>query len=212
MPELIDRMYFQELSALDPREVCNRAICTYDEADRCYAVSVWDHEYRIFPDQSRIDSTSANPERLHPYFDLFIIHYLLRAKEIEPAGQWISEKDIPGGSTFFRGPHAIPTHLISTRFGNAVQGFKERCEEFKGVTLGLADAAYVFALTTRVPVAVLYWKGDDEFPPESKILYDKTIAEHLAADIIFAAAVGVCERFGTAPWWEGQALKNPVFK
>lgn len=212
MPDLIDKMYFQELSARDPEDVCRRAACTWDEADRCYAVSVWDHDYRIYPDRSRVESTGANPLRLHPYFDLFIIHYLLRAKEIEPAGQWISEKDIPGGSTFFRGPHTIPTQLISARFGNAIQGFKESCEEFQGVTLALADAAYVFALTSRIPVAVLYWQGDDDFPAEAKILYDKTIAEHLAADIIFAAAVGVCERFGAAPWWEGQAVKNPVFR
>jgi hypothetical protein len=195
MPDLIDKMYFQELSGQNPIEVCRRASCAYDETDRFYTVSVWDHEYRIYPHRFRVESTGRTPQSLHPYFDLFIIHYLLRAKEIEPAGQWISEKDVPGGSTFFRGPHAIPTHLISARFGNAIQGFKERCEQFKGISLDLADAAYVFALTSRIPVAVLYWRGDDEFPPESKILYDKTIAEHLAADIIYALAVGICERF-----------------
>ena len=63
-----------------------------------------------------------------------------------------------------------------------------------GSSLGLADAAFAFTITPRIPVAVLYWEGDDEFPAESKILYDKTIAEQLASDIIYALAVGICER------------------
>jgi hypothetical protein len=58
----------------------------------------------------------------------------------------------------------------------------------------MADAAYSFKITPRIPVAVLYWRGDDDFPPESKILYDRTITEHLASDIIYALAVGICEK------------------
>lgn len=62
----------------------------------------------------------------------------------------------------------------------------------------MADAAYRFIVTPRIPVAVLYWKGDDEFPPEAKILYDRTITEHLTSDIIFALAVEICARIGSA--------------
>jgi len=177
-------------------EVCRRALCTYDDTNEFYAVSVWDCEYRIYPRQPKIECISKNSERLHSYFELFIVHYLLKAKEIEITNQWISEKDIPGGITFFRGPHAIPTNLISAQFESNIQGFKNRCEHLNGIPLSLADAAYTFEITSRIPVAVLYWKGDDEFPTESKILYDKTIFEHLASDIIYALAVGICERLG----------------
>ena len=68
-----------------------------------------------------------------------------------------------------------------------------------GVPPDMADAAYIFKITPRIPVAVLYWEGDDEFPPESKILYDKSITEHLASDIIFALAVAICTRIGSLP-------------
>lgn len=194
--DLIDRIYFQELSEQNPMEVCKRALCTYDDTNKFFAVSVWGDEYRVYSHQFKIECISKNPQRLHPYFALFVVHYLLKAKEIEIANQWISEKDIPGGTTFFRGPHAIPTNLISAQFNGNIQGFKNRCERLKGIPLNLADAAYIFKITSRIPVAVLYWSGDDEFPAESKILYDKTIAEHLALDIIYALAVGICETLG----------------
>jgi hypothetical protein len=197
MKNLIDRIYFQELSEQNPIEVCKRSLCSYDDNDKFYTVSVWGNLYKIYPHQSLIKCVNEKKhEMLHPYFDLFIVHYLLKAKEIEPVNQWISEKDIPGGSTFFRGPHEVPTDLITAQFSCNIEGFKNRCEHYMGTPLNLADSAFVFKITPRVPVAVLYWGGDDEFPTESKILYDKTIADHLAVDIIYALAVGICERLG----------------
>jgi len=196
MPELIDSKFFQELATQDPLDVCRRAVCTFNDTEMFYSVPLWDQHYEVYPQQCRVEATGGNPEKLHPYFELFLVHYLLRAKEIEPTHQWISEKDIPGGSTFFRGPHAIPTDLIADRFNNDLSGFSARCEQLGGTHLDMADSAFIMLIAPRVPVAVLYWRGDEEFPPESRILYDETIAGHLAADIIFALASGICDRLG----------------
>ncbi len=196
MTDVIDKIHFQKLSRQDPKDVCRRALCDYDDKDGQYSVSVWGDEYKIFPDQLKINGMGDTKQPLHDYFRLFMIHYLLTAKELEISNEWISEKDIPGGTTFFRGPHEIPTHLISLRFENNMNAFKKRCEQLHGIAVNMADAAYCFKITPRIPVAVLYWTGDDDFPAESKILYDRTIAEHLAPDIIYALAVGICERLG----------------
>jgi len=196
MPDLIEKIHFQDLSEQDPKDVCRRASCKYDDMNELYKLSVWGNEYGIVPNQLKINCMGNNTQGLHDYFYLFMIHYLLKSKEIEISNEWISEKDIPGGATFFRGPHEIPTYLISHRFNNNINEFKKRCEQLHGIPLNMADAAYRFKITPRIPVAVLYWRGDDEFSAESKILYDRTIAEHLASDIIYALAVGICERIG----------------
>jgi hypothetical protein len=60
----------------------------------------------------------------------------------------------------------------------------------------MADAAYGFSITEHLPAAVLYWKGDDDFPPEAKIIFDKTIATDLPLDIVFSLAVEICRRIG----------------
>ena len=196
MTDLIDRIYFQELSERKPKDVCRRASCEYDDINDLFILSVWGNEYGIFPNQFKIKCMDNKIQSLHDYFYLFIIHYLLTSKEIEITNEWISEKDIPGGTTFFRGPHEIPTNLISFRFNNNINEFKERCEQLHGSPLNMADAAYRFKITPRIPVAVLYWRGDDDFPAESKILYDRTITEHLASDVIYALAAGICNRLG----------------
>lgn len=196
MTSIIDRVFFQELSERNPREVCRRSLCSYNDTHKSYSISLWGYPCIVRPHQFKVEHVDETSEGFHPYLSLFAVHYLLNAKEIEPAGQWISEKDLPGGATFFRGPHEIPTNLITAQFNSDLEGFNEKCEQLMGKPLSLADTAYAFEIAPRIPVAVLYWAGDDEFPAESKVLYDKTIAEHLSLDIVYALAVGICERIG----------------
>lgn len=194
--ELVDPLYFTRLSEQDPAGVCRRAGCTYDAAAGIFGLTLWGRPYAVDPRKGRIYDVGPDRAPLHPYFDLVALHYLLSAAEIPPAGQWISEKDIPGGTTFFRGPHAVPTHVIASRFDGDIQGFSLRCEQYGGTRLALADAAFSFVITPRVPAAVLFWQGDEEFPAEATLLYDVTIVRHLALDIVYALAVGVCEQLG----------------
>lgn len=189
-------MFFQELAGLNPQEVCRRALCKYEEEKKSYTLSVWGDEYEIFPHKSAIDPISGNFGGIHEYVFLFCLHYLLNVRDLGISNKWISEKDIPGGVTFFRGPHEIPTRLISKRFGNDTSEFKKKCARLHGIPLDMADAAFRFEITPRIPVAVLFWQGDDDFPPEAKLLYDKTITTHLTPDIVFALAVEICTRIG----------------
>ncbi len=191
-----ESIYFRELAEQDPEDVCRRALCEYDSIKKSYALPVWGDKYAICPYEQKIDRISENFPAPHEYLYVFIIHYLLNSKDIRLSNEWISEKDIPGGATFFRGPHEIPTSLISSRHGNDIKKFAESCEQLGGIPIEMADVAYVFRTAPRIPVAVLYWKGDDEFLPESKMLFDRSVAKHLALDIIFALAVDVCARIG----------------
>ena len=199
MTGFIDKVYFKELAEQNPEDVCQRAECSYDAQDRSYLLSVWGDQYRIFPHELKIKCMGGKIKSFDDYFHLIAVHYLLNSKEIKASNEWISEKEIPGGTTFFRGPHEIPTRLISNLFKNDINGFKLRCEELNGTFLDMADAAYRFEITSRIPVAVLYWEGDDEFPAESKILYDKSITDFLASDIVYALGVGICEKLGDSP-------------
>jgi hypothetical protein len=190
----IDGGLFVELAALFPSEVCKRAACRYDAARMSYILAAWGDVYAITPDECRIECLYMEDTGPHEYFSVFLIHHLLKVRETGSVHEWISEKDIPGGATFFRGPHEIPTREIANRYGNDVDAFRKRCEHLGGQLLSMADAAYSFQVTPRTPVAVLYWQGDDDFPPEAKILFDRSLAGYLAADAIYALAVDTCAR------------------
>lgn len=196
MTTYVDYNYFKELALAIPSDICRNERCSFDPVGKSYALEIWGDEYIIDLMQNKIERSSKAIPPPHAYFYLFVIYYLLLRQDIKLRGEWISEKDLPGGATFFRGPHLLPTSLISDRFANHLQGFCDCCKNLGGTPLALADAAFSFIITKDINVAVLYWAGDEDFPAEAKILYDRSITEFLPLDIVFALAFEVCTRLG----------------
>jgi len=194
MTKYVDSSYFKKLLDLSPEDVCKRASCRYEADTKKYVFIVWGREYAIYPETSIIEQVQDSAYQPHEYFYLFIIYYLLYVTNNAISEVWISEKDMPGGTTFFRGPHVIPTYLITEVYQNNVQLFKKSCEKLGGTIINQADAAFVFNITPKIPIAVLYWEGDEDFPPEAKLLFDKSITLHLTLDIIFSLAIEICTR------------------
>ena len=194
MTSLIDKSYFRELAKSDPENVCRRALCQYENDTHSYLLSVWGEDYLVNPSGFIIKRLGLRSADIDDLMGLFIIYYLLKCKNVEIENDWISEKDMPGGVTFFRGPHAIPTELISNKFSGMIGEFNQCCQLLDGHPLEMADSACSFSITSRIPVAVLLWDGDDDFPAEAKILFDRTITEHLTLDIVYSLAVVVCQR------------------
>ena len=51
------------------------------------------------------------------------------------------------------------------------------------------DASVKIFPFPRVPVVLLIWKHDEEFPARADILFDSTCSEHLPTDIIWSTAI-----------------------
>ncbi len=192
MTEQIDKTNFSYLKSCDPEEVVSRTGCKFDKTHDQYFVNIWGHKYCVDLKNYEVCPEEAGLKTYHGYLYLFILYYLMKSKNIFPSGVWVSEKDILGGAAFFRGPHTIPVDLITGRFKDDTGLFQKKCEKFKGLPIDLADAAFLFNITPTIPVAVLYWQGDEDFPSEAKLLFDRTIEQHLPLDIIYALAVEIC--------------------
>lgn len=196
MTTYIDSSHFHRLATAVPEEICRNGRCCYDPISGRYSLHIWGEEYIVDCVGQKIERSGSIQPHPHEFFYLFVIYYLLSAQDGRVAGEWISEKDLPGGATFFRGPHLIPTELISDRFGNDLDGFKQCCEKLGGRAIDLGDAAFRFDIAQDIPVAVIYWQGDEDFPAEAGLLYDRSIIKLLPLDIVFALAVAVCSRIG----------------
>jgi len=196
MSEQIDKTIFSDLKSCDPEDVVSRTSCDFDETCNQYFVDIWAQKYCVDLNKCEVRPEGPGLKTYHGFLYLFILYYLMKSRDIKPSGEWVSQKDIPGGTAFFRGPHTIPVDLITGRFGDDIDLFKKECEKLQGIPIELADAAFLFQITPSIPVAVLYWQGDEDFSSEAKLLFDRTIEQHLPLDIIFALSVEVCHALG----------------
>ena len=194
----IDPLYWEKLSQLHPTDICNRTEALYNPTKEGFLLPVYNLRYLILPKARKILRMGWNDqtveEELHPFFYLMVLVYLIEAKEIKPTHTWVSEKDLKGGSTFFRGPHGLGVGELEDRYGRNPDAFLEAGRRLGGGEILLGDKGFALEVFPKVPLAYILWKGDEEFPPRISVLFDSTIESHLPLDVIWCMVAETSRR------------------
>jgi len=186
MAELHDHLW-DTLLAQEPADVARRALVRLNDGGS-YEIDVLDETYRIDPHArniSRIQSSASGEPNLS--ICLSSVVYLASAQDVPLTGEWVSPRELPGGLQFFSGPHDLPVGGLIDRFGTDREAFESAAQRLGGRPEQYADAAYSFRVLPRLPVAVLLWVEDDEFPARVSLLVDRTAHRHLPLDALLAA-------------------------
>jgi hypothetical protein len=184
-----DSFHWERLSQLHPTDVCNRTEAIYNPSKEGFVLPVYNLRYLILPTEKKILRMEPNDkpveEDLHPFFVLMVLVYLVEAQDLKPTHTWISEKDLKGGSTFFRGPHRLQIEELEARFGKKPAAFLRAGRKLGGSEILYGDKGFALDIFPKVPLAYVLWKGDEEFPSRMGILFDSTIQSHLPLDVIW---------------------------
>lgn len=190
-------LYWETLAKSPPDEVCRRTAALYDENRRGYILPILHQPYTILPNDQRIlvrRSEVLEEENFRDNFYLLVLLYLLNAKGGKPEGNWISEKELKGGTTFFRGPHALPVGEIEGVFGKDAEGFIRAGLRLGGVEIPFGDKALALQVFPKVPLAYVLWLEDQEFPARITVLFDATIQRHFSLDGVWCLVAEVSRR------------------
>jgi len=150
--------------------------------------------YRVDPEAERIDALESPVEILSDAFQILLLSYLVAPHGGPLSGEAISEKELPGGATFFRGPHALPVQEVVARYGTDAAGFAARARFLGGEPLDHGDSAMRFRPFPSIPMTYILWQADDEFGASMSALFDQSITRWFALDAIFIMAGEVSRR------------------
>lgn len=197
-----DPFYWEKLSKLHPTDVCNRTEAVYNPTKEGFVLPVYNLRYLILPKIKKILRVEWNDqpveEQLPPFFYLMVLAYLTETKEINPTHTWISEKDLKGGSTFFRGPHRLEVEELINLFGKDPEAFLKTGKKLGGSEILYGDRGFALEVFPKVPLAYILWRGDAEFPPKISVLFDSTIESHFPLDIIWCMVAETSRRLTLA--------------
>jgi hypothetical protein len=132
-------------------------------------------EYKIsYPDF--VFEELNDPQQEVPLQQQILVLHYLQAKEQRPLqGKWVSFREIPGAS-FYIGPYMKRnTEPLKKVFGYDPQGFSKAAAKLEMKPVKVGDVGGELEILPGVPVQIVLWQGDDEFPPEASILYDESI-------------------------------------
>jgi hypothetical protein len=134
---------------------------------------------------------------------ILLLHYLhgaLSSNGAEPTGEWISFQEVPDGRFYLDAFHRRAKNPLVQAFGeNPERMVKLASQAFESQPFDQGDASVLVRALPRITVALILWKGDEEFPPEGNILFDRNIIEILSAeDIAWLAGMVVYPLIGMA--------------
>jgi hypothetical protein len=122
----------------------------------------------------------------------FLLHYLIGAcssRCAEISGEWVSYQDIPDGRFYMDAFIKRAKDPLIKTFGFMAEKMVEIASKaYNAESLDLGDRSVKVNALPLVPVALLIWEGDEEFPPDGNLLFDKTISGILSAEDIAALA------------------------
>ena len=188
-----EKQCWETLAKLNPEEVCKSAQAVYDNASSFYTLKSFGMDIHISPREEKIFSHAPGSqvilERLAYFSRLAILRYLTDAKDIPLSEELIKPVNLKGGQLFFRGTHVLPCDAIAKKYGNTVEGFFTKGAELGGERLKYGDASIRLFPLPKIPVVLILWRADDEFPARLDLLFDSTCEIQLPIDIIWSIAM-----------------------
>lgn len=181
------------LKDLPPADVCRNAMVSFDYATGIYLLRSFGMDLSVDPENKSISSEAPYADlllnRLGYFSRLSIPFYLTSAMDITFTGRLVQPVNLKGGDIFFRGTHVLPLDKLALKYGNDKAGFLKRGTDLGGMQMNYGDASVKLFPFPRLPVVIILWSEDDEFPSRTDILFDSTCEFHLALDILWSTAM-----------------------
>lgn len=148
-------------------------------------------------------SYSNSDEEVPIQQQVLTLHYLngcCSLKETKITGEWISFQDVPDGRFYISSFIKRAKDPMLKAFGENPGLMVDLAEKaYETSPLHYGDSSVIVKALPLITVALVLWEGDEEFPPEGNILFDKSIPEILSAeDIAWLAGMVVYPLIGMA--------------
>lgn len=185
---------WHKLAELDPANVCKQAKVTFDEITDTYKLKSFGYDLGIAVKDRKISEriNEYDPsllEKLNSGLCLSALWYLISAKDIPLSNKLIKPVSLPGGQIFEKGSHVLPLDDVAERYGSNPLGLIAQGERYGGEKSIYGDASIKLFPYPRVPVILVLWKGDEEFPDNVDILLDETCVFQMPLDIIWSTCL-----------------------
>ena len=171
--------------AQDIKELCRKSRSQFLEEgpERAIIINYLNRPYKIsLPD---VEITLVDGDDDIPIRDkLLILHYFVTAKGTPPENRPITFQEIPEGTIYSPTFAQRTINPLTRYFGEDPDKLLEVSRELGGEKTDFGDVAVKIPAFTSVPVTILFWKGDEELPPQGNILFDASITDYLPTEDI----------------------------
>lgn len=173
--------YCDLFRAMDPEEAAARCGVPYENG--VFTVRMLDTDYHItWPEFSISTASGAGLALGKLPFQTFLMRWLLESKRAGECSSYKTFRELPWGEVYIQPYTGRCLTRAAFTFGTRIDAFRKGAEALGGQPCSHGDASYRFDLIGGYQMEIIVWEGDDEFPPNSQILYTENFADGFSAE------------------------------
>lgn len=173
----------QQLSSKDPTTLAAHTGASFEygagkEANLVFHLLGEELQLHL-PDYEIRRRSGQPPAELH---QLLALYYFARADGAPVSGRWISFAELPDGRFYNPAFQSYTGAELGRAFGNDLPVLEGAASQLHGVAQPLGDRAFAFDVLPRLPLLLVCWTGDEDFPPACRLLFDASAPHYLPTD------------------------------
>jgi len=153
-------------------------------ADSVFEVPMLDRIYTVGYPSFEFQDISGKKAEIPIQEQVLILHYLDGVGTAQPSGNWVTYREIPEASFYFPVFIKRAVNPLKNVFGQNLTGFSTAARKLNAAEISHGDSAFEFHIFPKVPIQIILWEGDEEFPAEANMLFDESIARILSPEDI----------------------------
>lgn len=157
--------------------------CSLEDISRCsgypidgsaLVVDFIGGHYKVEYPSGKFESDPISQGELPVATQILILHYLATPTEVMDTGTLISYKELPGGCIYIQPFSNRAINPMVKIFGSKPDSLVEVATRLGGQLNALGDVGVTFRVFPRIPITLVLWRADDEFPASGNILFDSS--------------------------------------
>lgn len=177
------RLAREKLASIDDLELqCLKSGARYLDPHRV-ALDYLSQSYQITLPEAAVTLTGSS-EAIPVREKILLLHYFIQAKGTPLSGRVITYQELADGGSYYPVFFKRAVKPILDHFGSQPERLLAAAGVLSGRKASYGDVAVTINAFSRVPVTLVLWRGDAEFPPSGSVMFDSTIADYLSTDDI----------------------------
>jgi hypothetical protein len=174
----------------DPRNLATYTAALFNDigaGSGKFRFQLWGREVVLtYPAYEVLDAQSK--KNLSVFDQTMVLYYFSTCDGTPMAASWIAFSELSDGRFYNQAFQGYTGRELAKAFNNDLDAFEQTArlaggeKRFPMAGAPLGDAAFAYQALPRVPLLVVYWLGDEDFPPNSQILFDAAVNHHMPTD------------------------------
>ncbi len=198
-----ETVLWEQLETKNSTTVCTRAGAGYDPKNSSYTLSCFGEKMRAGLNEKTVGPGPGNDTEIgdrlltvhREHFIQALLAYLTYAEGNVITGELIGPRDLSGGQIYRQGAHKLPLDRLAMKYRQDEWHVKARVEQLEGYVLDYGDYSFRLFPFPKLPVTVVLWKDDDEFPSRADLFFDTSCRGQFPPDVLWGIATFCVDLF-----------------